>query len=386
MRIVQGICSLADPGGTETYVLTVAHELERLGHEVVLVTHEPGLMAEHAASHGFEVATDGGMWPVDCDAVLTHDAIIAGELADRYPDVRLVHFAHSPVFDHQLPLLVPHIVSAVVVASELVAERIRALPLDAPIVRLRHPVDTDRFTGGAIGERPRRALLLSNYLKGPRRAALVDAWEAAGVECVQLGMPTSPMLEIVGAILEADIVVGKGRAALEGMSCARAVYVYDEFGGDGWITPHTYAQFEAANFSGLASTDPRGPGELGDDLADYNSDMGWLNRELAVRHHGARRHAQDLVKVLRGTDSAADDRTSATAELSRLARQKLHAERLAGASGRELSVARQSLATWRDRALTAERELERARSVLRTRRVRTGIRLGRALDRIRPLS
>ena len=100
-------------------------------------------------------------------------------------------FAHSDVFDHQLPVLLPGVVSAVVVASDRVAARIEALALDAPIVRLRHPIDTELFVrGGPLRERPRRALILSNYLQGERRRALSEAWEAHGVECVQVGAPT----------------------------------------------------------------------------------------------------------------------------------------------------------------------------------------------------
>ena len=35
---------------------------------------------------------------------------------------------------------------------------------------------------------------------------------------------------------DVDIVVGKGRAVLEGMSCGRPAYLFDSFGGDGWVT------------------------------------------------------------------------------------------------------------------------------------------------------
>jgi hypothetical protein len=44
--------------------------------------------------------------------VYAQDAIMAGALAKRYPDTRLVAFAHSDLFDHQLPGLLPDVVSA----------------------------------------------------------------------------------------------------------------------------------------------------------------------------------------------------------------------------------------------------------------------------------
>ena len=375
MRVVIGLLSLGQPGGTESYVLTVARELGRLGHEVVVAAQELGPMAEEAERAGVRVAADATEWPDRCDAIFAHDAIMTCELAERYSDTRLVYFAHSPVYEHQLPILLEGVVAAVVVASELTARRIRALALDAPIVRLRHPIDTDRFSAGPIRDRPRRALLLGNYLTGRRRKALVDAWEEAGVECVQVGAYSRTTADVVPEIAHADIVVAKARAALEGMSCARAVYVYDAWGGDGWVTPGNYSALEANNFAGLATGLPRGSDELADDLAAYSADMGWLNRELAVTHHSARRHAESLVRVLSG-GAPRQNGVAPYAELARLARIGLHAQREA-AGQREQAIA------WREQALVAEQELTRLRDLLATRRARTGMAVGRMLDRVR---
>jgi hypothetical protein len=291
-------------------------------------------------------------------------------LAQRYPGTRLVYFAHSDHYDHQLPPLLPDLVTCVVVASDRVARRIRALAVDLPLVRLRHPVDTERFVPGVpIAPRPRRALILSNYLHGERRRALIETWERAGVECVQIGDPTEPALDVLPAIGRADIVVGKARAALEGMSCARAVYVYDQFGGDGWVTPDNYAALEADNFAGLATSRPRTQGSLSADLRAYRPEMGWVNRELIRTHHSARMHAAQLVECLRGPELRRPDEGAPLGEIERLTRSNWYAER--------------RLEAWQGRALEAEAQLREARSQLATRRARTGIALGRALDRIR---
>lgn len=403
MRIVLGTHHFAQPWGTESYVSTVARELQRLGHEPIVTAEELGPVADFAERSGIPVARTSMDLPAECDVLFTHDAISAATLAERYPEARLVHFAHSDLHDHQLPILLPEVVSAVVVGSDLVLKRIRALALDVPIVRLRQPIDTERFApGGPIRERPRRALLLSNYLHGERRRALMDAWEAAGVECVQLGAPTGPEIDVIPAIREADIVVGKARAALEGMSCARAVYVYDQLGGDGWVTPAGYAALEANNFAGLA-TAPRTPDDLAADLEAYRPEMGWINHELVRIHHSARRHTAQLVEVLRGSPPRGGNVT-ALSEIARLTRSNWHAERrtmvlqselvasrersLAAESETETSRNRageleQQSETWRNRAGELELELERARAALSTRRVRAGLALGRALDRLR---
>jgi hypothetical protein len=409
MRVVLGAFAFAHPGGTESYVMTVAHELRRLGHEPLVAAQELGEMADLAQRRGIVVARDPSELPRTCDVVFAQDAIMAGTLAERYPESRVVAFVHSDRFDHQLPVLLPDVVSAVVVASDRVAARVRALPLGAPIVRLRHPIDTEHFiAGGPIRERPRRALILSNYLQGDRRRALTEAWEAAGVKCLQVGAPSRPEVDVVSAIADADIVVGKARAALEGMSCARAVYIFDEFGGDGWVTPENYASLEADNLAGQASAEPC---DVARDLDDYRSDMGWINRELIRRHHSSRRHVNELVEILRGPAPRQPERVTAVGEISRLARAGWDAERRAltleaeavtlrertiaaewkieESRQRLLEVEAQSRAhaseveAWRGRAAQAEAEVASLQSLLNTRRARIGLAAGRLLDRLR---
>src|SRR5215210_5874279 len=279
MRVVLGRQSLVTAGGTQTYAITVARELEKLGHEVTLATEEIGPMADFAREQGVTVVGVDDL-PSACDAILGHDLGMAAMLGARYPDATLAYVVHSEGADAQMPPLIPGAVDALIACSDRFAARARAMAIDAPIVRLREPIDVDGYLYPTpLPERPRRALILSNYLRGPKRDMLVEAWESAGVECVQVGKPASPMLDPRPAIQAADIVVAKARAALEGMCCGRAVYIYDQFGADGWITPDSYPAIEADQFAGQASPMPRSRADLVADLADYHPDMGVANHE-----------------------------------------------------------------------------------------------------------
>lgn len=383
MRIVLGRQSLGLLGGTETYALTVGRELQRLGHTVTLAAAELGVVADLAQSLGIPSVTTHDL-PRDCDAVLAHDLPMAATLAARYPDARLVYAAHSDGHDLQLPPLVPGVVDAVIACSDRFAARIRALPLEVPIVRLREPIDTDRyFAPPPLHEHPRRALILSNYLRGERRRLLVEAWEGAGIECVQLGAQTALTLDPRPEMEVADIVVAKARAALEAMSCGRAVYIYDQYGSDGWVTPESYPAFEADHFAGQATPTPRSREDLIADLATYSRDMGVANAELIRTHHGARHHAMELVAVLRGPHIRDPDSTDAVAELARLAHASARAESRANEGWSHAQRVETGAEAWRERATEAERELGDARFLLSTKRVRVGLALGRAADRLR---
>src|SRR6185312_7896157 len=220
------------------------------------------------------------------------------------------------------------IVSAVVVMSERFERRLRALDTKHRIVRLRQPVDVERMVpAGPPHPRPRRAILLGNYLRGARRDAIVGAWTSAGIEVAQVGVPAGtallhPQTEIAGA----DIVVGKGRAILDAMSCGRPAYVYDSFGTDGWVTPADYPLMEADAFAGLALGRVADAAQLRRDLDDYDPSMGLANRDLIMTHHHGRVHAEQLIALCQDLAPAAAPYTTPKRELGRLAKAKWRAE------------------------------------------------------------
>ena len=124
---------------------------------------------------------------------------------------------------------------------------------------------------------------------------LTEAWEAAGIECVVVGADGDRSTEPEEAIASADIVVGKARAALDGMACGRAVYVYDFAGGDGWVMPEAYPAMEADNFGGQATDWMPSSERLASDLDDYRPEMGVANRDLVLAHHTASDHVHALL-------------------------------------------------------------------------------------------
>jgi hypothetical protein len=298
MRIVVATQSFHHVGGTETYVLTVAEQLQRLGHRVRIYAQQLGDMAMLARDRGGDVVADPDELGSAPDVLLTQDAVSAYELGERFPGVAQVFVNHSATFDPQLPPLVPGVVDAVVVMSERFRAHLEALDSDLRIVRLRQPIDTERLVPRRPpSEVPRRALLLGNYLSGDARRLLVDAWTDLGLEVVQVGVDTRPSLQPEDDIAAADIVVGKARAVLDAMSCGRPAYVYDAFGGDGWVTADTYDAMEADALAGQAFPDVIDGERLRKDLAAYDPMMGHVNRTLVLKHHQARTHVHELVRL-----------------------------------------------------------------------------------------
>jgi hypothetical protein len=329
VELVIATHKLADPGGSETYTLTVAEHLARLGHSVTLYARTLGPMAQLARERALRVTATPQELPPHADGAITsiHRGL-ALELAARYPDATRLFVVHSSQ-DFHLPPPVPGAVAATIVLNDLTAARAGACTCTGEVVRLRQPVDLRRFSPrSAPRERPTRILLLGNYHSGPaeRAGTLREAWDDADLGWQEVG-GQAQILDVTPAIAVADVVVGYGRSVLEAMACGRPAYIHDQAGSEGWVTPQSYARMEAGGFAVVAARLPPDAQELRADLAAYRPQWGLAGRDLARIHHDAGDHAAALVALLErlgpGRQCA---EPSALRALAQLAESQLRAE------------------------------------------------------------
>lgn len=306
-------------GGSESYLLTVAEQLDRLGHEVVVFTPEAGAGVEVVQARGIEVIGESGLSD-DFEAALVQDAAVSYQLAELCPAAPQLFVAHSAKFDLQAPPQLDGVVGTIVALNDRVAKRMRSLVTETDVVRLRQPIDLERFAPrGALPETPRRALLLSNNPNGDRLAMLEEACAEVGLELSRLGGHSGNATDIRPALAAAEIVIGYGRSILEAMACGRAAYVYDWRSGDGWVTARSYAAIESDGFANGAN-DPLDYEEMVADLRAYAATMGPVNLDLVVKHHRAGAHAQELVDLLRKLVAPSERPRAPLQEMARLVR------------------------------------------------------------------
>jgi hypothetical protein len=381
MELVLGTHGFAGFGGSETYLMTVAQQLERLGHRVTVQAAELGPMADAAEARGVRIARRAEDLPEAPHATIVQDGVMALELAKRYPGVAQLFVGHADAIDLQLPPQLPGVVSAVVIFNDRVAERIAASALEVETVRLRQPIDLDWFApAGRPRDRPQRLLAFSNYLRGPRRELVDRVCGRLGIEVMDVDTDGGRREDPRGAILAADVVLGYGRSVLEGMACGRPAYVFDHKGGDGWVTPESYPALEADGFGGRASETLVTAERLSEDLARYQPEMGVTNRDLAVAHHAANRHAAELVELLRRLVPQPALENGMLPELARLSRVQWQFEHRALEAVRENHALREELEA---ATAAASHARERLRLVKATRRYRLGATLGRLADAAR---
>jgi hypothetical protein len=294
-------------GGSESYLLTVAEQLQRLGHEVAVFTAEEEAGGAAVARERGVPLCEAGAIPGELDAAIVQDAAVSYEIADRRPSLPQLFVAHSESFDLQAPPQLGGAVRVVVALNDRVAARMRSFGAEREVARLRQPIDTERFAPRSpLPERPRRALLLSNTPHGDRIEMLEAACAANGIELARVGGLRGQTSDPRQALHAADIVIGYGRSILEGMACGRAAYVYDWNGGDGWVTRQSYPAIEADGIAGRSGRSVLDAEKLSKDLRDYSPAMGSVNHDLVIAHHRANVHAQELIELIRGLDTPAE--------------------------------------------------------------------------------
>lgn len=390
MRIVISFNQLVGLGGTETYVLTVAGALERLGHDVVIHAHQTGPAADLAGEHGTRVIEHESDLPARCDVVLAQDAATAYTMARRYPRAARVVVAHSTAFPLQTPPQLEHTCQAVVALNDRLRRQVEQLAWHPRVVRLRQPVDLQRFCFRATNadqRRPPRVLWLTNYPGGARQAILGDACRRVGFELKRIGAPTVTTATPEHEIAQAEIVVSLGRGVLEAMACGRAAYVFGIAGGDGWVTAASYPELEADGFTGRANGRSIGMDRLVEDLESWSERLGETGRDLACAHHDADRHAVELLELFEQLETPPAEPPSVAQELARLVRLEWDARTHARSAVSEAAKAWAEVATLREQQARTEArhgELERRLADLRaTRRYRLACLIASPLDRLR---
>jgi hypothetical protein len=328
VRIVLATSSFQSPWGTETYLLTVAEALERLGHQATIVAEKRGKMADFARSRG--VTVEGSLTEIGaCDAALVQDGAMAYDAAERFPEVPRLFVAHSADWSVQSPPQIEGFCELAVAMNDRVASYLRGLANPPEVARLRQPVDMARFRLLSVNlpELPKRALAFGKNIAPGREGWLAAAVERAGMELRVVGDAAGGQTTLTPEreLGPATMVIGTGRCAIEAMAAGKAVYVYGITGGDGWITPDSYPAIEADGFAGMGTGHEVDEDRLAHDLHQYRDEMGHRNRDLAFAHHNSLVHARELVALLKRVGASSPPPAPA-AELARLVRLQRQTE------------------------------------------------------------
>ncbi|MHB8170348.1 MAG: glycosyltransferase family 4 protein [Thermincolia bacterium] len=274
MKILLTNYSLSSPGGSETFLYSLACQLRLLNHHVELYSPRlEGIMYNRFRVAGFP-----------CHNSLTgqeHYDIIHIQHHDPALDV-LTHLSHIPIVYTSLGVLPiqEHPPAPIVSATKqfiAVSEEVKAMLINLhgipehKIKIIRNGIDVTRFRPL---KPPRRNNRNINILINDRYPEQLNNYIALAGQCRKLPFHFSllghydpklqtwlksrrlpcrlvpPLWNVEKVIQNHDIVIGLGRSALEGMACGKPVIVYRPGQADGIVTRRNIELIKQCNLSG----------------------------------------------------------------------------------------------------------------------------------------
>jgi len=291
MKILVANHRLDGLGGTETYVLTLTEQLLALGHEVTCFSPTLGMVAGDLRAMGAGTVDDARDAPPPDVLHVSH--LDAGHLAmaawPLTPTVFVVHGNGTRAVVERPPLW-RDTVQVWVAVSGYVADVMsvrdgierKSIEVVPNLIDLRHFAPLQPIRSPA-----QNVFVHSNHYDGPLSDALTEACSKIGAS-LRIGGGNRRQHDLVSELNYADVVVGIGRSALEGMACGRPVLLYSSYGGDGLCRPDSAERDLEWNYNGLSERITPDSGLLAEELELATQELGAWSREWVERHHDPR--------------------------------------------------------------------------------------------------
>jgi hypothetical protein len=231
LRILFTNITLASRTGTEVYIKEAALGLLRRGHTPLVYSPDLGEIAAEIRAATVPVVDDLSKLGAPPDVIHGHHHQQAMTAFLHFPGVPGIFATHDWTIWHDAPPTFPRIRRYVAVDW---TNRDRVLfEHGIPEERVRvvlNWADLERFPPrGPLPERPRRALVFSNYARGDTHLpAVQEACRRAGLPLDVVGSGVGRSLADPGeAIAEYDLVFAKAKSALEALAVGTAVVLCD---------------------------------------------------------------------------------------------------------------------------------------------------------------
>jgi len=334
MKILLTQAHLIRYQGSEIVTLELAEYFAGEGAEVLVVTHAIG----HPASDGLQGMAGVTLLQLD-------DPALEENLRDRLPDLAWVHHSMLPmavlehaerivfVFHHMSSILAAEFSMAAALETELATAVLFESPKsrdvhvatgiydDLPAERLQvmgNPASPG-FAAQRRGDGTGRILVVSNHIAPEVREAVDSLRDDFEVTLVgsQRDLGAEPQRVTPDLIASADAVVTIGKTVQYSMVVGTPVYVYDQFGGPGWLDQDNLEQTAYENFSGRGFASKSAAeiaAEIRDGLAEARVRADEL-RILALRRYELSARIETLLEYIEAhrRDVAPIDRRRARA-------------------------------------------------------------------------
>lgn len=244
MNILVGQFHMNSLGGTEEFTYTLCKILKKIGHNVDLITFNPGFLSDKLTNE-FNIPVNN--LSNNYDICLTNHNNVVRLIRSRFPNLTIIQTSHG---------IIPELEKFDNLANKFVSisAEIQNHFSNFNSTIIWNGIDTDRFKPNKpLNAKIKRILSLTQSNKANK--IIQDVCDKLDCELLHFDKNRNPKFNIEDDINNSDLVFGLGRSAYTAMSCGRPVFVWDfrhYMGnlGDGFLTPDNYNSMMENNTSG----------------------------------------------------------------------------------------------------------------------------------------
>ena len=240
---------LTHRSGTETVVRDLSVGMLGRGHRPIVYSPELGEAAQEMVSKGIVVIDDLRKLAEAPDILHAHHTIPCGEALIRFPHLPAIYVCHAFTYWMDKPVRFPQVAVYAAVDEACRDYLVQAEGIDpAHVVLIPNSVDLNRVPQrpNPLSSRPKRAIAFG---KAAGVAELQMACEQRGIAFETIGYAEDRVLaHPERELVNADLVFGSARCALEALCCGCAVVVCDPRGMAGSVTSDNFVAMRARNF------------------------------------------------------------------------------------------------------------------------------------------
>lgn len=286
LRILIGNNTLSLLAGSETWTLTMAVALQKLGHTVRCYSPDLGLIASKLTDAGipcFDKIAAAGPQPFtfvleekvehEYDVIIASHLYVVEYLRSQFPKTPIISTIHGVLhLDTQGNKMPEHPalesgVAQFVAVSEEVRDKLKNdYGIDSTIIRNAFDVKTYADIEPPAQGTPKQFLINTNYSEkdDPLVAAVREAAKHYGARCAAVGQNFMQAADLTRIIKDSDVVFGMGRSVLEGVAAGRLGIVHGRWGTGGPVIESNIEALRFYNFSGrnAASDEPASAEEI----------------------------------------------------------------------------------------------------------------------------
>ena len=301
LRVLLTNHHLIDFTGSEIYTLTLAEQLAKKGHDVVVYSRYVDKTKILFDEIGIRVVENiDEIKNIHFDVAHVHHNINAMELRNIFPELPIVYLSQGVIpFLEQPPVIDLHISKYFSLSDEVANNLISSGIPHSKIILLGNMIDEIKFLPrSGINENPRNALVISGRIDSEKENVIRNACSELNINLKFIGGRFGEVSqhEIKTLIEESDVVFSLGRGAIEAMMMGRAVIIYDYLGGDGMITENNFTEIKKNNFSGRRFKKNFSVIELINEIKKYDITSVMNVRNLAIQNFSAAILTDELVK------------------------------------------------------------------------------------------